>query len=117
MNLLIAINMYVTFISEGVTVTCQEYNMLVEINRTTHTVLDPNNLRLAPDDNSCNTTDSNTSTIFFDITLGTCQTELTISTDGTKSFYRNQIITNYTSNVEFNIICSYVRAPKTASGE
>ena len=96
-------------LSEGVAVTCNENNIQVQIDRTVHTALDPNDLRLL--DSSCNSSFYNASVINFDITLGTCGTTVVISSDGVKSFYLNEIITNSTGATEFNIICSYIREP------
>ena len=102
--------------SEGVDVTCNENDIQVEINRTVHSgFLDPlNDLILR--DSSC--TPSNPAPINFNITLGTCQTEVYISNDGVKSFYHNVIKNSTTGDKHFNIICSYIRVPtQLATGE
>ena len=96
-------------LSEGVAVTCNENNMQVQINRTVHPTLDPNDLRLR--DISCLPSSNDSSFINFDITLGTCDTTVVISTDGVKSFYLNEIIKSSTGVTDFNIICSYIREP------
>lgn len=90
---------------EGVDVTCNENDILVEIDQSVHNIPDPSVLSLI--NNSCQAT-SNASFISFDITLGTCATRVVISTDGLKSFYRNTI-TSSADATEFEIICSYIR--------
>jgi len=92
-------------LSEGVDVTCNENDILVEIDQSVHNIPDPSVLSLI--NNSCQAT-SNASFINFDITLGTCGTRVVISTDGLKSFYRNTI-TSSADATEFEIICSYIR--------
>ena len=95
-------------LSEGVEVTCNQNEIQVQINRSAHDGLDPNDLRLI--DNNCLPSSSNES-INFNITLGTCGTLVVFSTDGVKSFYRNEIINNSTNTTEFDVICSYIREP------
>ncbi len=81
--------------------------MQVQIDRTVHAALVPANLKLL--DSGCTPSFSDASFIYFDITLGTCGTTVVISSDGVKSFYRNEIIE--TSTTKFDIICSYIRSP------
>lgn len=96
---------------ENVDVTCNEYEILVVATGLTDTT----GLSLA--DVSCNASASDPSSANFTITLGQCDTTLTISSDEEKSFYRNKIFRNSTDTTLFNITCSYTRTPKTASGE
>ena len=96
--------------SEGVEVTCNQNDIQVQINRSVHDDLDPNNLHLI--NNSCRPSSADESMfINFNITLGTCGTLVVFSNDAVKSFYRNEIINSTTSTTEFDIICSYIREP------
>lgn len=106
-------------VPEDVSVTCQASNILVEIQKSLFTNTDPAIAAtdLALKDRNCKATNGST-TFDFDITLGTCQTALTISNDEARSFYRN-VVFNTTAEpdeAEFNIICSYERTPTAASG-
>lgn len=94
---------------EGVEVTCNQNDIQVQINRSVHAGLDPNDLHLI--DKQCLPSSSNGSFINFNIALGTCGTLVVFSNDGVKSFYRNEIINNATNTTEFDIICSYIREP------
>lgn len=94
---------------DDVAVTCNENDIQVQINRTVHTTLEPNDLHLI--ESSCIPSSNDSMVINFDITLGTCGTTVVISTDGVKSFYRNEIIVDSTNVTQFNIICSYIRQP------
>ena len=96
---------------ENVDVTCNEYEILV----VATSLADTTGLSLA--DVGCLPSASDASSASFTITLGQCDTTLTISSDEVKSFYRNKIFQNSTGTTLFNIICSYKRTPKTASGE
>ena len=116
----VIIVLLIPFIPENVAVTCQTSNILVAIQKSLFTDSDSSfaatNLTL--NDRDCKATNGST-TFDFDITLGTCNTELTISKDEERSFYHNVVfdIKKDPDEAEFNIICSYVRTPTTASSE
>ena len=114
----VIIVLLIPFIPENVAVTCQTSNILVAIQKSLFTDSDSSfaatNLTL--NDRDCKATNGST-TFDFDITLGTCNTELTISKDEERSFYHNMVFNTAENETEFNIICSYVRTPTTASSE
>ena len=116
----VIIVLLIPFIPENVAVTCQTSNILVAIQKSLFTDSDSSfaatNLTL--NDRDCKATNGST-TFDFDITLGTCNTELTISKDEERSFYHNVVfdIKKDPDEAEFNIICSYMRTPTTASSE
>ena len=116
----VIIVLLIPFIPENVTVTCQTSNILVAIQKSLFTDSDPSFAAtdLALHDKDCKATNGSI-TFDFDITLGTCNTELTISKDEERSFYHNVVfdIKKDPDEAEFNIICSYVRTPTTASSE
>ena len=116
----VIIVLLIPFIPENVSVSCQASNILVAIQKSLFNDSDSSfaatNLTL--NDRDCKATNGST-TFDFDITLGTCNTELTISKDEERSFYHNVVfdIKKDPDEAEFNIICSYVRTPTTASSE
>ena len=116
----VIIVLLIPFIPENVAVTCQTSNILVAIQKSLFTDSDPSFAAtdLALHDKDCKATNGSI-TFDFDITLGTCNTELTISKDEERSFYHNVVfdIKKDPDEAEFNIICSYVRTPTTASSE
>ena len=114
----VIIVLLIPFIPENVTVTCQTSNILVAIQKSLFTDSDASFAAtdLALNDRKCKATNGST-TFDFDITLGTCNTELTISKDEERSFYHNMVFNTAENETEFNIICSYVRTPTTASSE
>ena len=116
----VIIVLLIPFIPENVAVTCQTSNILVAIQKSLFTDSDSSFAAtdLALHDKDCKATNGSI-TFDFDITLGTCNTELTISKDEERSFYHNVVfdIKKDPDEAEFNIICSYVRTPTTASSE
>lgn len=114
----VIIVLLIPFIPENVTVTCQTSNILVAIQKLLFTDSDASFAAtdLALNDRKCKATNGST-TFDFDITLGTCNTELTISKDEERSFYHNMVFNTAENETEFNIICSYERTPTTASSE
>ena len=118
MMMFVIIVLLIPFIPENVTVTCQASNILVAIQKSLFTASDASFAAtdLALNDRTCKATNGST-TFDFDITLGTCNTELTISKDEERSVYHNMVFNTAENETEFNIICSYVRTPTTASSE
>lgn len=114
----VIIVLLIPFIPENVAVTCQTSNILVAIKKSLFTDSDASFAAtdLALNDRKCKATNGS-ATFDFDITLGTCNTELTISKDEERSFYHNMVFNTTENETEFNIICSYVRTPTTASSE
>ena len=101
---------FIPSISENVAVNCQASNILVAIQKSLFTDTDAefaaNNLAL--NDRDCNATNGS-NTFDFDITHGTCNTELTISKDEERVFYHNFVFDTKADpdDPEFDIICSY----------
>ena len=101
---------FIPSISENVAVNCQASNILVAIQKSLFTDTDPEfaatNLTL--NDRDCNATNGS-NTFDFDITHGTCNTELTISKDEERVFYHNVVFDTKADpgDPEFDIICSY----------
>ena len=101
---------FIPSISENVAVNCQASNILVAIQKSLFTDTDPEfaatNLTL--NDRDCNATNGS-NTFDFDITHGTCNTELTISKDEERVFYHNVVFDTKADpdDPEFNIICTY----------
>ena len=120
MTFILMVFFFIPSISENVAVNCQASNILVAIQKSSFTDTDAGfaatNLTL--NDRDCNATNGS-NTFDFEITHGTCNTELTISKDEERSFYHNVVfdIKKDPDEAEFNIICSYVRTPTTASSE
>ena len=101
---------FIPSISENVAVNCQASNILVAIQKSLFTDTDSEfaatNLTL--NDRDCNATNGS-NTFDFDITHGTCNTELTISKDEERVFYHNVVFDTKADpgDPEFDIICSY----------
>ena len=101
---------FIPSISENVAVNCQASNILVAIQKSLFTDTDPEfaatNLTL--NDRDCNATNGS-NTFDFDITHGTCNSELTISKDEERVFYHNVVFDTKADpdDPEFDIICSY----------
>ena len=108
--ILIVFFFFIPSISENVAVNCQASNILVAIQKSLFTDTDAefaaNNLAL--NDRDCNATNGS-NTFDFDITHGTCNTELTISKDEERVFYHNFVFDTKADpdDPEFYIICSY----------
>ena len=101
---------FIPSISENVAVNCQASNILVAIQKSLFTDTDAEfaatNLTL--NDRDCNATNGS-NTFDFDITHGTCYTELTISKDEERVFYHNVVFDTKADpdDPEFDIICTY----------
>ena len=101
---------FIPSISENVAVNCQASNILVAIQKSLFTDTDAEfaatNLTL--NDRDCNATNGS-NTFDFNITHGTCNTELTISKDEERVFYHNVVFDTKADpdDPEFDIICSY----------
>ena len=108
--ILIGFFFFIPSISENVAVNCQASNILVAIQKSLFTDTDAEfaatNLTL--NDRDCNATNGS-NTFDFDITHGTCNTELTISKDEERVFYHNVVFDTKADpdDPEFDIICSY----------
>ena len=102
---------FIPLISENVAVNCRASNILVAIQKSLFTDTDAEfaatNLTL--NDRDCNATNGS-NTFDFDITHGTCYTELTISKDEERVFYHNVVFDTKADpdDPEFDIICSYL---------
>ena len=110
MTFILMVFFFIPSISENVAVNCQASNILVAIQKSLFTDTDPEfaatNLTL--NDRDCNATNGS-NTFDFDITHGTCNTELTISKDEERVFYHNVVFDTKADpdDPEFDIICSY----------
>ena len=108
--ILIVFFFFIPSISENVTVICQASNISVAIQKSLFTDTDVTFAAtdLALNDRDCNATNGS-NTFDFDITHGTCNTELTISKDEERSFYHNVVFDTKADpdDPEFDIICSY----------
>ena len=108
--ILIVFFFFIPSISENVAVNCQASNILVAIQKSLFTDTDAEfaatNLTL--NDRDCNATNGS-NTFDFNITHGTCNTELTISKDEERVFYHNVVFDTKADpdDPEFDIICSY----------
>ena len=108
--ILIVFFFFIPSISENVTVICQASNISVAIQKSLFTDTDVTFAAtdLALNDRDCNATNGS-NTFDFDITHGTCNTELTISKDEERVFYHNVVFDTKADpdDPEFDIICSY----------
>ena len=108
--ILIVFFFFIPSISENVTVICQASNISVAIQKSLFTDTDATFAAtdLALNDRDCNAINGS-NTFDFDITHGTCNTELTISKDEERSFYHNVVFDTKADpdDPEFDIICSY----------
>ena len=110
MTFILMVFFFIPSISENVAVNCQASNILVAIQKSLFTDTDPEfaatNLTL--NDRDCNATNGS-NTFDFDITHGTCNSELTISKDEERVFYHNVVFDTKADpdDPEFDIICSY----------
>ena len=110
MTFILMVFFFIPSISENVAVNCQASNILVAIQKSLFTDTDPEfaatNLTL--NDRDCNATNGS-NTFDFDITHGTCNTELTISKDEERVFYHNVVFDTKADpdDPEYDIICSY----------
>ena len=108
--ILIVFFFFIPSISENVTVICQASNISVAIQKSLFTDTDVTFAAtdLALNDRDCNATNGS-NTFDFDITHGTCNTELTISKDEEREFYHNVVFDTKADpdDPEFDIICSY----------
>ena len=108
--ILIVFFSFIPSISENVTVICQASNISVAIQKSLFTDTDVTFAAtdLALNDRDCNATNGS-NTFDFDITHGTCNTELTISKDEERVFYHNVVFDTKADpdDPEFDIICSY----------
>ena len=110
MTFILMVFFFIPSISENVAVNCQASNILVAIQKSLFTDTDAEfaatNLTL--NDRDCNATNGS-NTFDFDITHGTCNTELTISKDEERVFYHNVVFDTKADpgDPEFDIICSY----------
>ena len=108
--ILIVFFFFIPSISENVTVICQASNISVAIKKSLFTDTDVTFAAtdLALNDRDCNATNGS-NTFDFDITHGTCNTELTISKDEERVFYHNVVFDTKADpdDPEFDIICSY----------
>ena len=110
MTFILMVFFFIPSISENVAVNCQASNILVAIQKSSFTDTDAGfaatNLTL--NDRDCNATNGS-NTFDFDITHGTCNTELTISKDEERVFYHNVVFDTKADpdDPEFDIICSY----------
>ena len=108
--ILIVFFFFIPSISENVTVICQASNISVAIQKSLFTDTD---VTFAATDLALNVRDCNaingSNTFDFDITHGTCNTELTISKDEERVFYHNVVFDTKADpdDPEFDIICSY----------
>ena len=110
MTFILMVFFFIPSISENVAVNCQASNILVAIQKSLFTDTDAGfaatNLTL--NDRDCNATNGS-NTFDFDITHGTCNSELTISKDEERVFYHNVVFDTKADpdDPEFDIICSY----------
>ena len=108
--ILIVFFFFIPSISENVTVICQASNISVAIQKSLFTDTDVTFAAtdLALNDRDCNAINGS-NTFDFDITHGTCNTELTISKDEERVFYHNVVFDTKADpdDPEFDIICSY----------
>ena len=110
MTFILMVFFFIPSISENVAVNCRASNILVAIQKSSFTDTDAGfaatNLTL--NDRDCNATNGS-NTFDFDITHGTCNTELTISKDKERVFYHNVVFDTKADpdDPEFDIICSY----------
>ena len=110
MTFILMVFFFIPSISENVAVNCRASNILVAIQKSSFTDTDAGfaatNLTL--NDRDCNATNGS-NTFDFDITHGTCYTELTISKDEERVFYHNVVFDTKADpdDPEFEIICSY----------
>ena len=108
--ILIVFFFFIPSISENVTVICQASNISVAIQKSLFTDTDVTFAAtdLALNDRDCNATNGS-NTFDFDITHGTCNTELTNSKDEERVFYHNVVFDTKADpdDPEFDIICSY----------
>ena len=110
MTFILMVFFFIPSISENVAVNCQASNILVAIKKSSFTDTDAGfaatNLTL--NDRDCDATNGS-NTFDFDITHGTCNTELTISKDEERVFYHNVVFDTKADpdDPEFDIICSY----------
>ena len=110
MTFILMVFFFIPSISENVAVNCRASNILVAIQKSSFTDTDAGfaatNLTL--NDRDCNATNGS-NTFDFDITHGTCNTELTISKDEERVFYHNVVFDTKADpdDPEFDIICSY----------
>ena len=110
MTFILMVFFFIPSISENVAVNCQASNILVAIKKSSFTDTDAGfaatNLTL--NDRDCDATNGS-NTFDFDITHGTCNTELTISKDEERVFYHNVVFDTKADpdDPEYDIICSY----------
>ena len=110
MTFILMVFFFIPSISENVAVNCRASNILVAIQKSSFTDTDAGfaatNLTL--NDRDCNATNGS-NTFDFDITHGTCNSELTISKDEERVFYHNVVFDTKADpdDPEFDIICSY----------
>ena len=110
MTFILMVFFFIPSISENVAVNCRASNILVAIQKSLFTDTDPEfaatNLTL--NDRDCNATNGS-NTFDFDITHGTCNSELTISKDEERVFYHNVVFDTKADpdDPEYDIICSY----------
>ena len=110
MTFILMVFFFIPSISENVAVNCQASNILVAIKKSSFTDTDAGfaatNLTL--NDRDCDATNGS-NTFDFDITHGTCNSELTISKDEERVFYHNVVFDTKADpdDPEFDIICSY----------
>ena len=110
MTFILMVFFFIPSISENVAVNCQASNILVAIQKSLFTDTDPEfaATSLTLNDRDCNATNGS-NTFDFEITHGTCNTELTISKDEERVFYHNVVFDTKADpdDPEFDIICSY----------
>ena len=110
MTFILMVFFFIPSISENVAVNCQASNILVAIKKSSFTDTDAGfaatNLTL--NDRDCDATNGS-NTFDFDITHGTCNSELTISKDEERVFYHNVVFDTKADpdDPEYDIICSY----------